>query len=263
MSRPIKAVVEYFSHKCRHGRVIFVLESLWGNDGYSFFYKIYELLGDSEGHVFDLRKSGNWDYLLTYTRLNGDIVDTMLAKLVDLGIIDGDLLKERVIWSQCFVDDLEDVYSRRKVSKPDKPDLCQQKPESTGNPSDNPHTNPQSKVKYSKVKKNYTSDSIEFGLSEYLFSLIKARSAGHKEPNFQTWAKHVDQMIRIDNRDPDKIRTVIDWCQSHRFWRDVILSTDTLREKYDRLVLQMRGTNSPDEEPENPVDAEKRKRGLL
>lgn len=159
MSRPTKAVVEYFSHKCRHGRVLFVMESLWNNDGYAFFYKIYELLGDAENHVFDLNKAGNRDYLIAHARLNGDIVDIMLAKLAELGIIDGELLKSGLIWSQCFVDDLEDVYSRRKVSKPAKPvqrDKCQHKPDSTGLNEDNCNINPQSKVNESKVKKSST-----------------------------------------------------------------------------------------------------------
>lgn len=164
MSRPAKATVEYFSHKCRHGRVLFVMESLWGNDGYAFFYKIYELLGDSEGHVFDLNKVGNREYLLTYTRLNGVSVDELLVKLSDLGIIDADLLKCGLIWSQCFVDDLDSVYSRRNITKPNKPsnaDYCIQKPDSISNSPISADTNPQSKVKYSKVKK----DMPESGLS--------------------------------------------------------------------------------------------------
>jgi len=151
VSRPTKAVVEYFAHRCRHGRVIFVLESLWGNDGYAFFYKIYELLGDSEGHVFDLNKAGNRDYLIAHTRLSGDIVDGMLDKLVELGIIDGELRRVGVVWSQCFVDDLREVYSRRKVNIPVKPVLMHTETRVDGiNDGRNPH----SIVKESKEDKS-------------------------------------------------------------------------------------------------------------
>lgn len=135
------------------------------------------------------------------------------------------------------------------------PDLVNQK--------DNQKITPSFSSSSSNNKKNYTSDSIEYGLAEHLFSLIKNRNPEHKEPNLQVWARYVDRMIKIDKRDPDKIRAVVDWCQNDRFWRDNILSTSALREKYDRLVLKMRETNGPAEQPENPVDAEKRKRGLL
>jgi hypothetical protein len=242
MSRPAKAIIEYFSHTCRHGRVIFVLENLWGNNGYSMFYKIYELLGDSEGHIFDLNKVGNREYLSTYTLLSGDIVNMMLDKLVDLGIIDGELLKKGIIWSQCFVDDLEDVYSRRKINKPIKPvqlDLCIQESCSTGLPKINSHTNPQSKVKESKVKeKTFLSDSVEVGLSEFLFSLMKANNPKAKEPNFQEWARSIDLMIRIDKRDPGEIKNIITWALADTFWHKNILSTAKLREQYDQLVLK-------------------------
>ena len=32
------------------------------------------------------------------------------------------------------------------------------------------------------------------------------------------WAKHIDLMIRIDNRDPPEIERLIRWCQQDRFW---------------------------------------------
>lgn len=133
------------------------MESIWGNDGYACFYKLYELLGDSEGHIFDLRKPGNKEYLSAEIRVTWEIVDVMLHKLSELGIIDADLLDDGIIWSQCFVDDLEFLYARRKVNKPVKPDLRQHKTESdelmhTETPLNgiNNNNNPQSKVKYSK-----------------------------------------------------------------------------------------------------------------
>jgi len=188
MSRPAKAIVEYFSHRCRHGRVLFVMESLWGNDGYAFFYKIYELLGDSEGHVFDLNKVGNKEYMSTYTRLNGVSVDEMLTKLSNLGIIDADLLKSGLIWSQCFVDDLDSVYSRRNITKPIKPsnsDNGIQKPDSTGIRSDNGDRNPHSIVKESKRKK----DMPDSGLSLFDSFYQKYPVKKAKQEAIKAWNK--------------------------------------------------------------------------
>jgi len=92
-------------------------------------------------------------------------------------------------------------------------------------------------------KKVYTSDSIEVGLSEKLLSLIKQRNPHFKEPNIQSWAKHIDRMIRIDKRPVDEIEKIIAWCQAHVFWQNNILSTDKLRKQYDRLFMQMSNDN--------------------
>ncbi|MBT9169502.1 MAG: hypothetical protein DDT19_02862 [Syntrophomonadaceae bacterium] len=48
-------------------------------------------------------------------------------------------------------------------------------------------------------------------------------------------------MIRIDKRDPEKIRQIIEWCQADDFWQNNILSTGKLREQFDQLGLKMRG----------------------
>jgi hypothetical protein len=59
-----------------------------------------------------------------------------------------------------------------------------------------------------------------------------------KEPCFQSWAKHIDLMIRIDGKSVEDIREVIDWCQNDSFWLSNILSTKKLREKFDGLILK-------------------------
>jgi phage replication O-like protein O len=88
-------------------------------------------------------------------------------------------------------------------------------------------------------KKVFMSDSIEIGLSEKLLSLILKRNENFKKPNLQSWAQTIDKMIRLDNRVPEKISSVIEWCQGDPFWQNNILSTQSLRDKFDRLALQM------------------------
>lgn len=53
------------------------------------------------------------------------------------------------------------------------------------------------------------------------------------------WANTIRLMIERDARDPTQIAAVIDWCQKDKFWKLNILSADSLREKFDRLELQM------------------------
>lgn len=47
MARPTKTSVDYFPHMTHSGKTIAILEARWGNDGYAFWFKLLELLGDS------------------------------------------------------------------------------------------------------------------------------------------------------------------------------------------------------------------------
>lgn len=94
-----------------------------------------------------------------------------------------------------------------------------------------------------KNKKIFVETSHEFRLSALLLQLIQERDPKAKA-NLQSWAVHVDRLIRIDGRQPDEIEQVVRWCQNDDFWQANILSTSKLREKYTQLKLQMqRGPN--------------------
>lgn len=89
--------------------------------------------------------------------------------------------------------------------------------------------------------KTFSSDSAEFRLAELLFELIRQRNPEHKAPNLQAWARHVDLMIRVDGRPPERIEQVIRWAARDPFWSKNILSTSKLREKFDALTMKMGG----------------------
>jgi hypothetical protein len=93
------------------------------------------------------------------------------------------------------------------------------------------------------TSKDYLSDSIEVRLSKKLYSYMLERNPEYKKPNFDKWAKHIDRMIRLEKRTPEKIEAVIEWCQADDFWQNNILSTQKLREQYDKLVLKMNKSN--------------------
>lgn len=96
-----------------------------------------------------------------------------------------------------------------------------------------------------KQKKPRNSD--EFRLASLLFSEIRKRKPDFRKPDLQGWAKHIDKMLKLDNREPGRVEEVIVWCQADsgdddgkwKGWRDNILSTRTLREKFDKLELAM------------------------
>jgi hypothetical protein len=97
-----------------------------------------------------------------------------------------------------------------------------------------------------KEPKTFSSDSVEYRLSELLFSEILKRNPKHKKPNLRSWAQHIDRLIRLDRRDTEEIERVIRWCQRDTFWQNNILSTSKLRDQYDQLILKM---GSKDKKP--------------
>lgn len=96
--------------------------------------------------------------------------------------------------------------------------------------------------KNDKNEKNniYCPNSNEFRLASYLFNFILRNNPKAKEPNFKTWSKQFDYILRIDGRDIEEVKKVIKWCQNDNFWFKNILSPEKLREQYDRLLLSMK-----------------------
>jgi YesN/AraC family two-component response regulator len=94
------------------------------------------------------------------------------------------------------------------------------------------------KINNTSQKNKFSEDSIEIILSKELFSCMKNNNPGAKEPNFQTWAKSMDLMLRRDNRTIKGIQDMINFSQNNSFWMGNILSAAKLREKYDQLYIQ-------------------------
>ena len=161
MARPKKQEVDYFPHYCDHGKVLFVIEDRWGNDGYAAFYRLMELLGKTNSHCYDCHEPENWEYLIATIRVSEDVATDILDKLASMRVIDPALWKERRIWMQSFVDSIADVYARRKVDLPTKPCTSTEfMPTETPLNGINDDSNPQSKVKESKVKESKESGVI-------------------------------------------------------------------------------------------------------
>lgn len=149
MARHKKQTVDYFPHSCKHGKTMFIIEQKYGNDGYAFWLKLLEFLGDTAGHYIDLNDEVTQEFLQAKTRLSWDFCEEILDLLAKLDAIDAELWEYKVVWSQNFVDGISDVYKNRRTKTPSRPSFYVQKPCNTDVSTDN---NPQSKVKKSKVK---------------------------------------------------------------------------------------------------------------
>lgn len=85
-------------------------------------------------------------------------------------------------------------------------------------------------------------ESVEYQLAMRLFKWIHYNNPKHlalTNKQEQQWADNIRLMIQRDHRSPQEIKSVIDWCQSHQFWKTNILSTAKLRKQFDTLTVQM------------------------
>jgi hypothetical protein len=123
MGRAPKKSVDYFPHMCAHGKTLGILEARYKNDGYAFWFKLLEELGKTAGHYLDCNNSGTIEWIQAKTQSTPERTNEILDLLATLQAIDEDLWKEKIIWSQNFVDNLTPVYSNRGTPLPPKPTI--------------------------------------------------------------------------------------------------------------------------------------------
>jgi len=123
MARKQKMTVNYFPHYVNDGKTIFILESKFGNDGYSFWFKLLEILGKSPKHFYDCRDTYNFNFLLAKTRFTEEKTTEILDLLAGLNAIDEELWKMKIIYSENFIDNLDSVYNRRDTQPATKKEI--------------------------------------------------------------------------------------------------------------------------------------------
>lgn len=159
MARPKKQTVDYFPHFCKCGRTIFILENRFGNDGYAFWFKLLEIIGESDGHFYDCSNASNWAFLLAKTHTDEERANDIVNVLIDLGKIDAELwAARRIIWIENFIRNLSEVYRTRHTDIPQKPCFLEDNSQKTQVFSEKTQseeefqTGKPDKVKESKVK---------------------------------------------------------------------------------------------------------------
>jgi len=121
MARPKKQTIDYFPHQVGNGKTKLILQNEFGNDGYAFWFQLLELLCVSDNQVYGYNNPASWRLLLAETHVTEDNAIKILQLLADLGAIDSELHKNKVIWSQNLIDNLELVYRRRATGIPERP----------------------------------------------------------------------------------------------------------------------------------------------
>lgn len=148
MARPKKETVDYFPHVVNHGKTLYIIEQKYGNDGYAFWFKLLEMLGNTPGHYLDLNDEATWEFLQAKTHLESSFCNEILDLLAKLEAIDPELWGKRVVWSQNFVNGISQVYTNRRVKTPTKPSFYIEKSAGEVVSTDE---NPQTKLKETKL----------------------------------------------------------------------------------------------------------------
>jgi len=169
MSRPKNDTVDYFPHIAQHGKTLFILEERYGNDGYAFWFKLLELIAQTDGHALYLDDESVWMYFCAKVRITDELSLDILDTLSKLNAIDSELWEHKIVWIQKFVDGVADVYRKNRQREPPKrPEVSHTenptkggitRPENHTQEGVLPHGEPQSKVKQSKVKESILTSS--------------------------------------------------------------------------------------------------------
>lgn len=96
------------------------------------------------------------------------------------------------------------------------------------------------KSRVEEIRKEYSEQVL--GLTNLLISLISQNTPDWKmKGSIYSWAENIEKMHRIDGRPYEQIETMIRWTQSDPFWKQNILSTAKLREKFNDLIPKLKG----------------------
>lgn len=135
-----------------------------------------------------------------------------------------------IVITVCNYDKFQDPKNYECYTKADTKATIKLQPPDTINKND----------KKEKNDKNRIINGQSLQIAGSLLFAIQTTKPDFKKPgNLNQWATDIDRMIRIDKRDPDKIKAVLSWLPKSNFWSSNILSGSKLRKQFDRLEIEM------------------------
>jgi len=252
MARKKTNTCEYFPHDAKPGKTLYMLEQKFGNDGYTFWFKTLEILTYTENHFYDCNNEVAWDFLLSKTRVDDTTGLEILRLLAKWGNIDQELWKNRIIWCQSLVNNLEDVYKRRGRPAPQKPIFNSEKQcvlafpnQKSGKSTQSESEIPQSKVNESKEDKSNKKNNMNSEVSKFIsLSLgfhIEQKKSGLYHKDFideltseskivVSGAETLEELERIDKENMEDIQKVLKFALDETdFWKNQIVSLSRIR----------------------------------
>ena len=125
MARPERRNVDYFPHYLSEGKKMYLIEHKYGNDGYAVWFKLLETLATTNDHWLNLNDETNVMFMSAKCRVSEDVLFNILEDLSKLGEISSLLWKDKVVWSDKFIESIQDAYSRRNNKCMQLDSLCQ------------------------------------------------------------------------------------------------------------------------------------------
>lgn len=189
MARPERKTVDYFPHYISDGKKMFFIEQKYGNDGYSTWFKILESLASTDNHFLNLNNKMDLMFLSAKCRVTDEVLLSILNDLSELGEIDHFLWLNKIVYSNKFIESIQDAYSRRSNKCFDYDSFCKHYSSLCTTITkflyDKEYNNTQSKVNNTKEKKKKVDKIIptneeflsyfrtiqEFDYNAYLFSV--------------------------------------------------------------------------------------------
>lgn len=248
----------YFSHdsNARNDEKIALLRMKHGFAGYGVYFMILERLREAK----DYMSVKDYNLIAFDLREDSQLIKSVVEEF-GLFTFVNDKNRGECFYSKSFNDrmKLKDEKSQRRAEAGKKGAAKRWGSKDKAEPSNNdsnamakPSEKIASKEKESKVNKSkkdsadspkkskpdFSEDSIEFQLADYLYQKILEHNSDLKKPNLQKWADTIRLMIERDHRKPGQIKNMIDWAQSNDFWWPNILSATKLRSQYDTLKSQ-------------------------
>lgn len=144
------------------------------------------------------------------------------------------------------------------------PERTQNEPETNGERTQNENKNAKNNNNAKNAKKDkkdtspkkrvrvYQESDIPYRLALTLCEGILANNPAYrfrrsKEDALQKWADVARLMMEKDQRTKEQIAYVINWSQKNSFWSGNIQSMSTLREQYDKLIVQIKNEQQNDQ----------------
>ena len=113
MARPPRKNVDYFPHYISDGKKMFILENKYGNDGYATWFKVLESLAKTDDHWLNLNQDSEVMYLSSVCKVSEETLLKILDDLAKLNEINYDLWISKIVWSDKFIDSIQDAYAKR------------------------------------------------------------------------------------------------------------------------------------------------------
>ncbi len=124
MATKQKFYVDYFPHNFKDGKKMRYIEKKYKNDGYATWYKILEELGAADLHYLQISDQITFMDLSAKCNITEELLTSIIADLIKLEVFDALLYAEGIIYSQKFVDSIEDAYKRRANKIVTRESLC-------------------------------------------------------------------------------------------------------------------------------------------